>query len=758
MHENTQSIYKSLWVFISITVVVLIISLFLYLDIMQKDLKADMRSNITEIAKMGADSLGTKLRDDSQTVKALAGIMTQYYTITDIDSFLDILNEENNNNDFSHMGLIMPNGDVYFHDRSLVKDIIPQHYLDQLAEGQTVTAISIRNPFEEENLLLTASPIFVYGKPQVAIFATHTTTYYERILEISKLGGHGYSHIIDKEGHIIINASHPTACKAPYYENLVKFEGPMNPEKFLKALQSGKSGVLGFYKDDVYKFLAYIPLGVNDWFLMFVVPTEPFMARLNQVMLLSIALSVEIILIFSIMLFYIKNTVTKSKKAFFTNAFIDPLTECGNLNKFKMDLAKLLETYKEDKFALVALDIDKFKVINELYGFRQGDMVLIHITNVLKEYLSEKEPFARMFSDKFLFIINFINDEQIEERVQRIYAEIKNCYAATDLNYEITANFGAFIIERNLPFFLILDRVHLAVYEAKKDNKSHFSFYRDLSRKRILTEKSIENSMREALQNNQFKLFFQPKVNLQTMKMDGAEILVRWQHPSKGLIMPDVFIPIFERNGFILDLDMFMLKNAAQELRACLDAGIEPVRLAINFSRLHVNNPTFCEEFKQTADFYQIPSNLLEAEITESTVLDNLDKIKMVIEDFHKNGYLISIDDFGAGYSSLNVLKNLHFDTLKLDKEFLKIDGDKTRTKHIIAGTVKMLKTLNSTIVAEGIETAAQAHFLKEIGCDKGQGYLFSKPVPIERFREMLKNNDFSKAFEQTPEEKEAGL
>lgn len=753
MHERTHTIYKNFWMFISGTVILLVISLFLYLDIMQKDLKAEMRDNITEVARMEADSLDTKLKDEAQTIKALAGIMTQYYTITDIDTFLDILNEENNNNDFMHMGIIMPNGDAYFHDHSLVKDFMPKDNLDQLFDGKTITAAPIKNPSKEQSMVVTASPIFVYGKPQAAIFATHPTNYYEKILEISKLGGHGYSYVINENGDIIINASHPTACKAPYTGVLFKFDMPMNPEKFSKSLKQRESGVIGFYKDDQHKFMAYIPLAVNDWFLLFVVPIEPFMARLNQVMLMSIALCVEIILLFSIMMFYIKNTETKSKEALFMNAFIDPLTECGNINKFKMDLTKILTEYKEDKFALIALDIDKFKVVNELYGFRQGDMVLIHIANVLKEKLSDKEPFARMASDKFLFTINFVKDEEIESRVNEIYSEIKNCYAATDFNYDINANFGAFIIERNLPFFLMLDRAHIAIAEAKKEGKSHFAFYRDLSIKKILTEKSIENSMREALQNNQFKIFFQPKVNLQTMKMDGAEILVRWQHPSKGLIMPDVFIPIFERNGFILDLDMFMLKNAAQELRACLDAGLEPVRLAVNFSRLHVNNPTFCEEFKQTADFYKIPSNLLEAEITETTVLENLDKMKAVIEDFHKNGYLISVDDFGAGYSSLNVLKDLHFDTLKLDKEFLKTEGDKTRAKDIISGTVKMLKSLNSSVVAEGVETAAQAHFLKDIGCDKGQGYLFSKPIPIEHFREMLKNNDFSKAFEQMPEE-----
>lgn len=748
MHEETKLVYKNFWLFILITVILLFISLFAYLDILQKNLKEEISKNITEIAEMEAKSFNAKIKEETQTVNALAGIMAQYYTITDLDTFIDILNQENDNNDFVYMGIIMQNGDVYFNDHSLVKDFLPQNSLDNIFNGNTVTAGPLKNPYNEKRLIITAAPVFVYGKPQVAIFAAHTEEYYAKILEMSKFGGYGYSYITNNAGKIIVNSSERTHIQKQdnvieYFKN-IKFEvlGTMNA--FIKELMAGKSGVASLNSDTEHRFMAYIPLDINNWYLLFFVPTEPFMAQVNRVMFMSVALCTEIILIFSLLMLHIKRTERKSKEAFYLSAFIDPLTECYNLNKLKMDLKKKLAENKDSLFAMVLLDIDKFKVINELYGFRRGDMVLIHIANVLKEHLGPNELFARISGDNFICIIEYKNKEDIETRLQAICNEIKNCYASTDLNYEIVANCGIFMVERGLPFYLMLDRANLACAESKKDKSVNFVFYRDYSRKQILTEKSIENSMREALRQSQFKIYFQPKVNLHTLKMDGAEVLVRWLHPSKGIIMPDVFIPIFERNGFILDLDMFMLRSSAQMLRSCLDEGIEPVPLAVNFSRLHINNPKFCEEFKQTADFYKIPPHLLEAEITETTLLDNLDEMKNVIKNFHQNGYLIAIDDFGAGYSSLNVLKNLHFDTLKFDKEFLKTDGEEKRAEDIISGAVKMIKSLDVSIVAEGVETVKQAEFLRSIGCDKGQGYLFSKPIPLEEFKDMLKNNDFS--------------
>ena len=755
MHEKNNIAYKNFWIFILITVILLVASLLAYLDVLQRNLKKDMRANITEIAKMEANALNAKLKEETQTVSAVAGIMAQYYNITDLNTFIDILDEENRNNDFTQMGILMQNGEAYFHDHSMVENFLGQDNLDKILEGETVIAGPVQNPYGEENLIVIASPIFVYGKAQAAIFATHPTSYYERLLEISKFGGHGYSYIVNNDGALIIKSTHHEAVKTAKnlleYMRGIYFEKPKNIDIFVNELMSGKSGIASLKVKGEHKFMAYIPLGVNDWYLLFVVPTQPFMGKVNQVMIMSVALCAEIILIFTLLMLRIKKAERKSKNALYLNAFIDPLTECGNLNKLKMDLNKILSENKQGNLAMALLDIDKFKVINELYGFRQGDMVLIHIANVLKEHLRGRETFARLSGDKFLLVLEYENKEDIDSRIKDIYKDIKNCYASTDLNYEIVVNCGIFPIERDLPFYLMLDRVNLACSEVKKKKSPNFSFYRDLSRKQILTEKSIENSMREALAEEQFKIYFQPKVNLKTLKMEGAEILVRWMHPAKGLIMPDIFIPIFESNGFILDLDMFMLKNSAKELRSCMDEGLEPVHLAINFSRLHINNPKFCEEFKQTADFYKIPPNLLEAEITESTLLDNLDKMEEVIKQFHKEGYLIAIDDFGAGYSSLNVMKSLHFDTLKLDKEFLNTQENNQRAKEIIAGTVKMLKSLNITIVAEGVETREQALFLRDIGCDMGQGYLFSKPVPIEEFKNMLRNNDFSDKMRNAP-------
>ena len=411
MHEKTKAIYKNFWFFISITVILLVASLFAYLDILQKNLKKDMRGNITEIAEMEANALSSKLKEETQTVNAVAGIMAQYYNITDLETFVDILDEENRNNDFTQMGIILNEGEAYFHDHSLVKDFLPQEEMEKILDGETVIVAPIPDPYSDKQLVVIAAPIFVYGKPQAAIFATHPTFYYERILEVSKFGGHGYSYIVNNDGTLIIKSTHHQAVKTAKnlleYMKGVKFEKPKNIEVFVKELLQGKSGIASLKVKGEHKFMAYMPLGVNDWYLLFVLPTEPFMGKVNQVMLMSVALCLEIILIFTLLMLHIKKTETKNKEAFYQSAFIDPLTESGNLNKLKMDLSKLLAENKEANYAMVLLDIDKFKVINELYGFRQGDMVLIHIANVLKSHLREREIYARFSGDKFLLVIEY---------------------------------------------------------------------------------------------------------------------------------------------------------------------------------------------------------------------------------------------------------------------------------------------------------------------------------------------------------------
>ena len=255
----------------------------------------------------------------------------------------------------------------------------------------------------------------------------------------------------------------------------------------------------------------------------------------------------------------------------------------------------------------------------------------------------------------------------------------------------------------------------------------------------MVSEQQIESNMEQALQRGDFAIYFQPKCEFSTGKMMGAEALVRWKRPEEGIVRPDDFIPVFEKNGFILRLDMFILEQAVKMLASWKEQGLPQVPVAVNFSRLHLNDSRYISQMRRLVSKHGVPSELIEVELTESVIFNNLDRAQSVIRELHREGFSVAMDDFGSGYSSLNVLKNLQFDSIKLDKEFLNGFSQNLHAQKVIEGTVSMIKSLGVKVIAEGVETQQQADFLRKTGCDLAQGYFFARPLPAEEFEAVLK-------------------
>lgn len=244
------------------------------------------------------------------------------------------------------------------------------------------------------------------------------------------------------------------------------------------------------------------------------------------------------------------------------------------------------------------------------------------------------------------------------------------------------------------------------------------------------------------MENNEFVVYFQPKVELKTNKIAGAEALVRWQDPKKGLIPPDEFIPIFEKNGFITKLDIYVFEEVCKTIRKWLNEGINPIPVSVNLSRMHLQNPNFLKKYKEIQEKYEVPADLLEIELTETLVFENFEQLKKVIDDIHQMGFSCSIDDFGSGYSSLNLLKEIPVDILKLDRIFFSKKNDK-RGNSVIESIISLAKKLNMTTISEGVETISQVEFLRKADCDLVQGYVYSKPLAKDDFEiTFLKNEN----------------
>lgn len=392
----------------------------------------------------------------------------------------------------------------------------------------------------------------------------------------------------------------------------------------------------------------------------------------------------------------------------------------------------------EKKYALILFDIEKFKIVNELYGFDFADEVLEFIAFNMRNIFKETGAvICHFMSDFFGIFTEYDSEEDLIEMVKQISSK-----TSLYKNVPVSLSFGIHKIrDRSLSPRLICDYANMAKKTVKGNRIVNYAFYTEKIKNRILEDKYIENEMEYALKNGQFSMYLQPKYNISTSEIIGAEALVRWVHPKKGLIMPDKFIPLFEKNGFIVNLDKYIWEQACIEIRKWIDSGQTPVPISVNVSRVNVGNPKLIEILDSLVEKYKIDKKYLELEITETVYYDDQNHLIETLNQLKKADYTLLMDDFGSGFSSLNMLKNTPFDILKIDRNFLNETMITDKGKKIILHTISLSNDIGINTVAEGVETKEQAEYLLECGCNVAQGYYYSKPVELNVFDEMFHKN-----------------
>ncbi|MGB8453829.1 MAG: EAL domain-containing protein [Anaerocolumna sp.] len=417
----------------------------------------------------------------------------------------------------------------------------------------------------------------------------------------------------------------------------------------------------------------------------------------------------------------------------------DNLTGLLTLPKFEAEAMKLIASSKDLQYAIVYSDFDKFKYINDEWGYSTGNDILKFYADGISGYLTPMELFCRISGDIFVILFIYRNKNEILERIKVIYNTINEDYMTyfPKVNPIIISGMY-FMTKEDKVLSIAIDKANMARKRLKGFHKSTLSFYDDGLHKAITKEKMIENQMHEALKNHEFIVYMQPKIALRSLNIIGAEALVRWKTQSGELRNPSDFIPIFEKNGFILELDFYVYEEAFKKLRRWLDMGKNTIIISVNVSRLHIDDDLFMQKLEYLIHKYQLPTNLIEIEITESIFMKGLDRLKRFINNLRERGFLISIDDFGSGFSSLNLLKTLPIDILKLDKDFFMYNIMDDRDKIVIANIINLAKGLGLKVISEGVETLDQARFLKENNCDMVQGYFFYKPMPMDDLEKLI--------------------
>lgn len=415
----------------------------------------------------------------------------------------------------------------------------------------------------------------------------------------------------------------------------------------------------------------------------------------------------------------------------------DMLTGIYNKTHFFEATRVLLKRHPEETYAFLRLDIEKFQLVNSFFGSSSGDGLLQYIAKEIRKFAGDTEQIAygRIEADIFGICMPYRGEETMLELVRYMRMRL----GQYQLAFDVVPAIGIYVIrERDLSVDAMYDRANLAAKQCKGNYIENYAFYVDEMREDIVREQQIVNHMRHALDEEEFVLYLQPKYSLQDNRICGAEVLVRWAKPEGGMISPGEFIPIFERNGFITKLDYYVWEKTCKLLAGWIAEGKKPSPVSVNISRVSLYNPRLVEAICGLTDRYHIPRELLELELTESAYTTNPKAIKETMERLQKEGFSILMDDFGSGYSSLNVLKDIAVDVLKIDMKFLSDTDQEGRSQNILASVVRMAKWLNLPVIAEGVERREQVDFLHSVGCEYVQGFYFARPMPVSDYEKLV--------------------
>ncbi len=453
---------------------------------------------------------------------------------------------------------------------------------------------------------------------------------------------------------------------------------------------------------------------------------------------IAILLSAMVALILAVFVIYIEIKKNRNRKKVFRLAYIDELTGIANKNSFLISAGNLLKQRKS-VYAMVILDIDKFKLVNDLFDYSQGDKLLNFVAESLVRHLAPNETCCRISGDRFGLLMSCRSISEFEHRLNGLLERLASFKFPANSHFNLNFCAGIYVInDLATTIETAFDRAGLALGRTKSARRYGYSYYDEAFRNQLVEDNEIENDLRDALKNNEYEVYLQPKYTLKTGGLTGAEALIRWLHPVKGPIQPAKFIPILERTGLIAEMDQFVLAEVCRTMRDWRTQGKDLPIISINQSKILLHNPGYVQTLIDITGAFEINPNRIEIELTERAFFSDIEVLSQVTTALRQKGFRISIDDFGTGYSSLNLLQAIEIDVIKLDGSFLKAITTNNRSRKIVESIVNLSRDLGIVTVAEGIETEEQASFLRTIGCNLGQGYFFREPVPIPQFEELL--------------------
>jgi diguanylate cyclase (GGDEF)-like protein len=421
----------------------------------------------------------------------------------------------------------------------------------------------------------------------------------------------------------------------------------------------------------------------------------------------------------------------------------DSLTDLPNRETFNQLLHFTIEAARryQRRFAVLFIDLDRFKIINDSLGHEAGDLLLVEISERLRRSLRSSDVVARLGGDEFVVILeSTVDSEDIEVIAQTLLSALGQPMQLCGHECHTTASIGiAMFPADGTDVQTLTKNADMAMYRAKEDGKNGFRFFTEEAKTQSIERLTLETSLRRALDREEFSLHYQPKVDLASGRITGVEALLRWTHPELGMLSPVQFIPLAEETGLIVPIGRWVLKQACAQNMAWQHQGLRPLSMAVNLSPRQFADESLLHHIDDALSSCGMSPMLLQLEVTESMVMQNVSRAVRILEAIRSRGIRLAIDDFGTGYSSMSLMKQFPIDTIKIDRSFVRNLADDGEDQAIAQAIIRMGKALGMTIVAEGVETTEQEAFLRDHACDEMQGFLFSKPVVPEQLADLLR-------------------
>lgn len=585
--------------------------------------------------------------------------------------------------------------------------------------------------------IIFSSPIQKQEKTVLIGVKNYSTV--EKLLANTDFQGRGQSLIVNKEGKVVFSPEEEQKTIYDVYIGKGSQKEECLGNLILEKLKENYQGIFEVKDRQNSRILVSVrPLDVNDWVLLTVVPQDILSKTSTRPIIYFISIILFSACVFIAVLRYIYKSQKKMIHQLKDFAFVDPITNGVNSLAFQMEGSRIISEAEPGSYAVVFFNIINFKQVNERWGITEGNKVLKYIYGSMLEILAPDECAARSEIDHYFLLLRYTSEDELKTRISDLVERIdsfKNCSEIKKTKFNFDFSIGIYVIED------ITEEIRLCQGKARRaagfgQRKNTCTFYDNTLVRKELYDKQLSEMFETALEKEEFEIYLQPKVYLNCEENPAAEALIRWKNPKEGMIYPSDFIPLFEKNGMICRLDLYVFEHVCKlmDLRKKEKKEIFPV--SVNLSRAHLKTGSmeFVNHIITLKEKYHIPDGILEIEMTESIMIEDhqLPAIKKMIDTFHENGILCSLDDFGYGFSSLGILKVLDIDVIKLDRKFFMEENEKTW--FIVSNFIELAHGLGIKTVAEGIEYEEQVQHLREAGCDMVQGYFYGKPMPLSEF------------------------